>query len=126
MIDQPGTYTIGSNTFSIQVVPAYEFHVDNDPSVEYITTRAVTWPLKIRKTQAGDHFQPLGMGGKSKKLQDYFVDLKLDQHEKLMVNVLESNAHIIWVIGKRLDERAKIKAGETEIFKLTYLPLSRE
>lgn len=126
MIDQPGTYTIGSNKFSIHSVPSNEYHAGNDHSVEFINKHVVTWPLRIRKIKAGDHFQPLGMGGKSKKLQDYLVDLKLDQHEKLNIYVLESGNQIIWVIGKRLDERAKVSAEDLEIFKLTWNHLSRE
>ena len=60
------------------------------------------------------------MKGKSKKLQDFLVDLKLDHYEKKDIKVLTTAENIIWVVGKRLDERYKIKPDTKEVLKLTY------
>ena len=126
IIEEPGTYTIGNFSFSILPGKIEEYQTSNDPTVEFINKEVVKWPLRVRNIKPGDSFQPLGMSGKSKKLQDFMVDLKLEPHEKANVRVLESNEHIIWVMGKRLDERAKVKDGDVEVFELTYSPLIGE
>ena len=74
------------------------------PTQVYINSQKIMFPLTIRKWKAGDRFQPLGMQGKTKKLQDYFSDLKLNRFEKEEVLILESKGKIVWVIGHRMDE----------------------
>ncbi len=67
------------------------------------------FPLKLRHWQAGDTFCPLGMNGKTKKVQDFFTDLKLSRAEKEEIWIMENgNGEICWIIGYRLDERYKI------------------
>lgn len=66
------------------------------------------FPLRLRPWQPGDRFQPIGMEG-SKKLQDFFTDLKLSRFEKQKMLVLENgDGRIIWVLGHRADGRFKI------------------
>ena len=77
------------------------------------------FPLTIRKWKAGDRFQPLGMQGKTKKLQDYFSDLKLNRFEKEEVLILESKGKIVWVIGHRMDERFKVQADTEKVMLIS-------
>jgi tRNA(Ile)-lysidine synthase len=70
----------------------------------------ISLPLEIRTRRAGDRFCPSGMGGKSKKLQDYFVDQKVPRRERDIVPILASKEDVIWVIGMRTDERFLPKA----------------
>jgi tRNA(Ile)-lysidine synthase len=61
--------------------------------------------LKMRNRQPGDWFCPVGMGGKSKKLQDYFVDEKISRRERDTVPIILSGNDILWVVGFRTDNR---------------------
>ena len=71
----------------------------------------IAFPLKLRRWQKGDRFEPLGLHG-SKKLSAYFTDEKLSRLAKEQAWILENgNGAIIWVVGHRLDERFKV--GET-------------
>lgn len=80
------------------------------------------FPLLLRRWQPGDTFQPLGMGGKSRKLQDYFTDMKLSKLEKEQVWILENGDHsIIWIVGMRLAERFKIEAETTKLLKISWV-----
>jgi tRNA(Ile)-lysidine synthase len=65
----------------------------------------VSRPLVLRNWRAGDRFYPLGMQGKSKKLQDLFTDMKLPRRERQGIPVLTSPEGILWVAGLRQDER---------------------
>ena len=119
-IEQPGTFQIGKDEITIEKVPVEYYKETLDPWMEYADFNGIQWPLELSVVLAGDHFQPLGMMGRSKKIQDYLVDLKLDQHQKDQVRILKSGNTIIWLVGMRLDERVKVKPGSKEIFRLYY------
>ncbi|WP_276369537.1 tRNA lysidine(34) synthetase TilS [Chryseolinea sp. H1M3-3] len=70
------------------------------------------FPLRWRKWQHGDSFQPLGMKN-NKKLSDFLIDNKVSLPDKDTVTVLESEGTIVYVVGWRIDERVKI-SDETQ------------
>ena len=61
-------------------------------------------PLVIRSRRPGDSFHPVGMTG-SKKLQDYFTDMKLPRDGRDLVPILECGGEVAWVVGMRQDRR---------------------
>lgn len=61
--------------------------------------------LTLRNRRTGDRFCPAGMGGRSKKLQDYLVDEKVPRRKRDAVPLLCSGEDILWVVGLRTDER---------------------
>jgi tRNA(Ile)-lysidine synthase len=65
----------------------------------------VSEPLVLRGWQPGDRFYPLGMKGRSKKLQDYFTDLKVPIAVRRCIPVVTAPDGIVWVVGYRQDER---------------------
>ena len=70
----------------------------------FVDESKIKFPLTIRKWQEGDYFYPLGMNGK-KKLSKYFKDEKYSLLDKENQWLLCSEDQIIWVIGKRADNR---------------------
>ena len=62
-------------------------------------------PLTLRTRLRGDRFCPAGMGGRSRKLQDYFVDEKIPRRKRDTIPLLVSGSDILWVAGHRTDER---------------------
>jgi len=74
-------------------------------------------PLKVRSRRPGDFFHPFGLKrGKSKKLQDFFVDEKVPASERDAVPLVvcgekeEKQGDIVWVVGYRLDNRFRVDA----------------
>lgn len=61
--------------------------------------------ILVRTRQPGDTFCPAGMGGASKKLQDFLVDAKTPRAMRDSVPLICCGADIIWVAGHRADER---------------------
>lgn len=84
-----------------------------EKKVAYFDLKKLTFPLTLRKWQAGDYFQPLGMNGQRKKIKSLLTDLKLSRFEKEEVWVLISSDEICWVVGIRMDERFKIEGSTT-------------
>jgi len=91
------------NVSDISVTDANTIFVDED---------VLQFPLTIRKWNEGDYFYPSGMQGK-KKLSKYFKDEKMSLIDKSSQWILCSENQIVWVIGKRQDERFKITKKTT-------------
>jgi tRNA(Ile)-lysidine synthase len=55
------------------------------------------------------------MGGKRKKLQDYFVDEKIPLRRRDRIPLLCSGDDILWILGFRTDERFLPKSGAERV-----------
>ncbi|MFP4845873.1 tRNA lysidine(34) synthetase TilS [Winogradskyella sp. PE311] len=90
---------------------------DKNDSKIYLDKGKLKYPLELRQWKEGDYFYPLGMKGK-KKISKYLKDEKLSLVEKENTWVLTSEGNIIWVIGKRADERYKVTEATSSILKI--------
>jgi tRNA(Ile)-lysidine synthase len=86
----------------------------------YLDAEKLRFPLLLRRWEAGDYFHPLGLGGKSKKLQDLFSDLKMSGFEKEKTWILDISGQIAWVVGHRMDESFKMQAASTKCLHLRF------
>ena len=83
-------------------------------------------PLVVRTWHAGDRFSPHGMGGKSKKLQDFFTDKKVARHERGTVPLVVAPEGILWVVGMRQDERFVVRSETTRCMVVSVSNRSSE
>ena len=86
----------------------------------FIDYDLLKFPLILRKWEAGDYFYPLGMSGK-KKISDYFTDIKLSRPDKEKMWLICNRNDIVWVTGKRMDERYKITSRTKKILHLQLI-----
>ena len=69
----------------------------------------ISLPLTVRSWRPGDVFRPLGLGGRSKKLQDFFVDRKVPREQRGIVPlVVDDHLGIVWVAGHAVSEGARM------------------
>lgn len=84
----------------------------------YVDKETLNYPLMIRKWKNGDYFYPFGMKGK-KKISKFFKDEKIDILSKEQQWLICSGDNIVWIVGRRADERFKVTSKTTEILKFT-------
>ncbi len=79
----------------------------------------IALPLALRSRRRGDRFHPAGMGGRAKKLQDYFVDEKVPRPMRDRVPLLASGDDIVWVVGMRTNERFLAGPGTERVLAVS-------
>ena len=77
--------------------------------------------LGLRVRQAGDRFQPLGMGGRSVKLADFLTNQKVPRVARDRLPLLVGEGGIAWVCGQRVDERARVVRGTEAVLALRFV-----
>ena len=80
----------------------------------------IRFPLVIRNFRPGDRFSPLGLGG-SQKLKKFFIDHKISRLDRAKCPIVLSQDRIIWVVGHRLDNSAKLGLQTRRILKAELL-----
>jgi len=84
----------------------------------YVNADSLEYPLYLRKKEEGDSFFPFGMKGK-KKISKYFKDEKMSLIEKESSWLLtDVKGAVIWVVGRRADDRFKVVAKTKRILKI--------
>ncbi len=83
---------------------------------------AVGEEVTLRTRRRGDRFVPLGLG-RAKKLKDFFIDQRVPRAERDRTVVVCGREGIVWVVGLRLDERARLRTGSRRALRLRAGPL---
>jgi tRNA(Ile)-lysidine synthase len=105
----------------VKEVAGKDFVLQKDTTIAQLNAGLLKFPLVWRTWKAGDYFMPLGMR-QEKKLSDFLIDLKIPFNEKADVTVLESEGHILWVVGFRISERFKITDDTKHILVVKEKP----
>lgn len=122
-IDRPGVYDFKGLRFRIDFFPKpAAFSPVSDGSVLYFAADGLSMPLLCRGWRPADRFRPFGMRRGSKKLSDFFTDLKLDRIQKQAQPVLlDADGSIVCLPGLRIDDRFKIKTPTTVVAGVSIL-----
>lgn len=92
-------------------------NLDQGENVALLDADKLSFPLTVRRWHDGDWFVPFGMSGR-KKLSDYLIDKKVSMAEKSRQFVLMSGDDIVWVIGRRLDDRYAITRKTENVLRV--------
>ncbi len=76
------------------------------------------FPLTLRRWKEGDWFIPFGMSGR-KKVSDFLIDAKVSMPEKQRQFVLLSGDDIVWLVGRRIDDRYRLTSTTENVLRIT-------
>ena len=76
------------------------------------------FPLTLRRWKEGDWFIPFGMTGR-KKVSDFLIDAKVSLPEKQRQFVLLSGEEIVWLVGRRIDDRYRLTSETENVLRIT-------
>lgn len=121
LIDSEGASVNCPPQLDIQRVTVSEhFVIPKDSNVACFDAELITTSdLTCRRWQEGDVFVPFGMTGK-KRLSDFFIDNKYTISDKESQWLLLHGEDIIWVIGKRIDNRFRVTKDTKELLIVKY------
>ena len=103
----------------------YYVHTDIDQiktfgvpeNMAQIDADLLKYPLRLRRWRNGDWFIPFGMTGR-KKVGDFLTDCKTSAIEKQRQFVLLSGDDIVWVVGRRIDDRYRLTEKSENVLKI--------
>ncbi|NNF18258.1 MAG: tRNA lysidine(34) synthetase TilS [Flavobacteriaceae bacterium] len=89
-------------------------------NILYVDKEKLNKVLTLRKWEKGDYFCPFGLAGK-KKVSKFFKDEKMDLVAKEGQWLLCSGDSIVWIVGRRPDERFRVRENTKNILKITWV-----
>jgi tRNA(Ile)-lysidine synthase len=120
LLPAPGAYAIPEAGAHMSLAALPDGHASaREPAGQheaFFDMDKLSFPLVVRNFQAGDRFQPLGVNG-TQKLKKYFIDHKVARAERYRCPLLVSNQQIVWVVGHRTSEAAKVDPGTRRVLR---------
>jgi len=93
-------------------------------SVVFVDLQAAGTALLVRGRRPGDRFHPLGSGG-SCRLKKFLIDRKVPRHRRDRIPlVLTAAGRIVWVVGYRIGDAFKLRAGGRQAIRLSAEPVT--
>ena len=105
-------------TFSFQLLEGKDFKPQAGDS--YLDYDKIKGQLYLRSRQPGDAFRPRGMQG-TKKIKDFFIDLKVPQAQRDQVPLLVAEQKIYAILGLRIAQDAAINKTTSRILLITEI-----
>jgi tRNA(Ile)-lysidine synthase len=91
----------------------------------FVDARALRSGISVRGFRPGDRFRPLGGEG-SRKLKEFFIDLRLPASERAGVPLVFAGDYLLWVGGYALGERGRIRSDTEDVVRLAIEGVAAE
>ena len=117
-IPETGLYNFHDGKIRISIVEESDTKPSKESNVATMDADALSFPLTLRPVKDGERFTPFGMKG-SKLVNDYLKDKKvepIERHQQLVVT--DAKEQIIWLVGRTIDERVKVREDTKKIMKV--------
>ena len=119
-IPEEGRYRIDEN-ICIDIKSLENVFISKSDDCATIDKSKVKYPLTVRPIANGDAFIPFGMTGR-KLVSDFLTDQKCSLLEKRnQLVVTDCEGQILWLVGKRTDNRFRVTEQTTEVLQITLV-----
>ncbi|MDA1121821.1 MAG: tRNA lysidine(34) synthetase TilS [Bacteroidetes bacterium] len=105
----------------IKIYDRQDYKISDTVTLCGVDMDQLIFPLVVRNWVQGDYFIPIGMTGK-KKISDFMIDEKIPLNLKERQLLLISGNEVVWVMGRRIDDRFKISRQTQKVIELKILP----
>ncbi len=112
-----GDWEIECRQLAVADLPL-EWGSNPDPWQAWLDADTLGRSPVVRPRRPGDRFQPFGMGGKSAKLGEFMINVKLPAALRDGWPLVEGASGIAWVVGYRVDERVSIRPTTRQVIHL--------
>lgn len=120
IIPEPGNYRIDDNHL-LKVESLSDITVSKTSDCATLDHASAQFPLTLRPVRQGDSFCPFGMEG-HRLVSDFLTDLKFSVLEKRrQLVVTDATDTILWLVGRRTDNRFRVTTATTSILSLTLM-----
>jgi len=90
---------------------------ETDEWTELADAERIAFPLTLRTRREGDRFSPLGMSH-DVRLKDFLINQRIPRAERERLPLLCDQEKVVWVVGLRLSERAKVTRSTTRVLRM--------
>lgn len=121
-LSQNGHHCFKGSRFQVEYLENLE-NMQTFPEKKYTKWLACDTILEdvcLRTRKTGDYLIINQAGGR-KKLKDYMIDLKIPREERDQILLVAQGAHILWIVGYRISEAAKVTAQTKKILKIQMI-----
>jgi len=115
----PGETAIPGWHIRTTVIERNQLKHKTDAFSAYFDYGIVGKKLTIHPRRRGDRFQPLGMEG-MKKIGEFMLDTRIPRDWRPGIPIVSSSEQIIWVVGYRIDERAKVTGNTDKVLSIEF------
>ncbi len=91
-----------------------------EPGDESIDLDRLSLPLSVRAPAPGDRFAPLGMGGRSTPLADFFRGRGVPRDRRASIPLVCDRLGIVWVVGHRIAERVRVTKNTNRKLEMSW------
>lgn len=117
-----GTYHFAGCRFQVEYLEL-EGNMQTFPEKKYTKWLAydtIKHDVCLRTRKTGDYLIVNQAGGR-KKLKDYMIDQKIPREERDRILLVADGSHVLWVVGWRISEAAKVTAQSKKIMKIQMM-----
>lgn len=96
-----------------------EWEKDADPWAAWLDLDKTGERLLVRARRQGDDFQPLGMGGQTVKVREFFINQKIPRRARAAWPLICAGETIAWIPGLRIAHPFRVTDKSAHVLKLT-------
>ena len=112
-----GNWVLSAEIFSEKASSEVTGYKEN-PFEVFLDAEMLAGQLFLRSRRAGDRFQPFGMGGRTQKISDFFINEKMTREARDHWPLVLSENKIVWIPGCRTADFCRVKESTRKVLLL--------